>query len=198
MHLLRVPSAFSLPAGSASYAAGRGWDDEEVLVRPDARFHRSFLEAVADFGEAWADGSGQNAFPRSGLEDGREFAAYVQRLLADADPATPRAEGSVPCTFLWIVDGDEVIGFLAIRHRLNEFLLREGGHIGYSVRPAARRQGWASRSLAESLPLAHGLGIDRVLICCAEDNAASRAVIEANGGVYEDSRNGMRRYWISG
>ena len=31
---------------------------------------------------------------------------------------------------------------------------------------------------------------------CAEDNAGSRAVIEANSGNYEDSRNGTRRYWI--
>ena len=167
-----------------------------MLVRPDVRYHRSFLEADADFGVEWADGSGQHAFPRSGLDDEQAFAAYVARLLADAEPDTPRAGDAVPCTFLWIVDGETVVGFLAIRHRLNDFLLREGGHIGYSVRPSARRRGWASRSLSEALPLAHELGIDAVLICCKEDNAASRAVIEANGGVYEDSRNGLRRYWI--
>ena len=168
-----------------------------MLVRPDIRYHRSFLEAAADFGDEWADGSGQGSFPRNGLEDERAFAVYVDLLLADADPAAPRADGAVPCTFLWIVDGDVVVGFLAIRHELNEFLLREGGHIGYSVRPAARRRGWASRSLARALPMAHELGIESVLICCREDNAGSRAVIEANGGVYEDSRNGMRRYWIA-
>jgi predicted acetyltransferase len=35
-----------------------------------------------------------------------------------------------------------------------------------------------------------------VLLTCDEDNAGSRATIEKNGGVYEDSRNGKRRYWI--
>jgi predicted acetyltransferase len=40
------------------------------------------------------------------------------------------------------------------------------------------------------------LGIDRVLLACDEDNAGSRRVIEAAGGVFEDVRNGKRRYWI--
>jgi predicted acetyltransferase len=168
-----------------------------MLVAPDVRFHGSFLTAVAEFGDAWADGSGQNVEPRIGLAGPDRFAAYVDRLRAEADPGVPRPDDRVPCTFLWIVDGDEFVGFLAIRHELNDFLLREGGHIGYSVRPSARRRGWASRSLADALPLARGLGIDPVLVCCDETNAGSRAVIEANGGVYEDSRNGKRRYWIA-
>ena len=48
-----------------------------------------------------------------------------------------------------------------------------------------------------ALPIAHGMGIDPVLVCAAETNLGSRAVIEANGGVYEDTRHGTRRYWIT-
>ncbi|MFW8745006.1 GNAT family N-acetyltransferase [Mesorhizobium japonicum] len=168
-----------------------------MLVRPDPRYRSSVLAAVAEFGGSWVDGSGQNVHDRAGIEEPRAFERYVATLLADADPATPRPADRVPCTFLWMADGDEVVGFLAIRHELNEFLLREGGHIGYSVRPSARRRGWASRSLAEALPIAHGLGIDPVLVTCDETNVGSRAVIEAAGGVYEDSRAGKRRYWIA-
>ena len=40
-------------------------------------------------------------------------------------------------------------------------------------------------------------GLDRVLVTCDEDNVASRRTIERGGGVYEDSRNGKRRYWIT-
>jgi predicted acetyltransferase len=50
--------------------------------------------------------------------------------------------------------------------------------------------------LADALPKARDLGIGRVLLTCDEDNAGSRATIEKNGGVYEDTRNGKRRYWI--
>jgi len=35
-----------------------------------------------------------------------------------------------------------------------------------------------------------------VLVTCDEDNVGSARTIEANGGVYEDSRQGKRRYWI--
>ena len=52
-------------------------------------------------------------------------------------------------------------------------------------------------SLRESVQRLAGLGVDRVLVTCDEDNAGSRATIEKNGGIYEDSRNGKRRYWIS-
>ena len=50
--------------------------------------------------------------------------------------------------------------------------------------------------LAQALPLAAKLGIDPVLVTCDDDNTASRKVIEANGGVFEDQRGVKLRYWI--
>ena len=102
----------------------------------------------------------------------------------------------MPCTYLWIVEGETFLGSLAIRHELNDFLLNEGGHIGYSVRPSARRSGHAAEALAAALPIARELGLTRVLLTCDEDNSGSRSTIEKNGGIYEDTRNGKRRYWV--
>ena len=64
------------------------------------------------------------------------------------------------------------------------------------MRPSRRREGHAHRALKLALPEARALGLDRVLLTCDEDNDGSRLTIEGNGGVYEDSRNGKRRYWI--
>jgi predicted acetyltransferase len=50
--------------------------------------------------------------------------------------------------------------------------------------------------LALALVEAKGLGLEQVLLTCDEDNDGSRLTIERNGGVYEDSRKGKRRYWI--
>jgi predicted acetyltransferase len=85
---------------------------------------------------------------------------------------------------------------LALRHRLNDKLLEVAGHIGYDVRPTARRRGHATAMLREALPHAAAIGIDQVLLTCDEDNVGSYKTIESNGGVMEDIRQGKRRYWL--
>jgi predicted acetyltransferase len=52
-------------------------------------------------------------------------------------------EGLVPdSTWLCVRARDDcLIGLVNIRHRLNDYLLNFGGHIGYSVHPSHRGQG---------------------------------------------------------
>ncbi|HET8878312.1 MAG TPA: GNAT family N-acetyltransferase [Arthrobacter sp.] len=166
------------------------------LITPDVRYHSSWLDGSAEFHGAHRDGGGAEGLSLAELSDPAAFRRFVAELVDAALPESPRKPGYVTCTYLWIVDGETFLGSLGIRHELNDFLLNEGGHIGYSVRPSARRHGHAAQALADALPLARELGIERVLLTCGEDNAGSRATIEKNGGVYEDSRNGKRRYWI--
>jgi predicted acetyltransferase len=124
------------------------------------------------------------------------FARYVRDLRAEAEEDTPRPPGFVPATTLWWVDGAEYLGRLAIRHRLTPKLIDGGGHIGYDVRPTARRRGHATAMLRAALPIAAGLGIDRALVTCDVDNAGSRKVIETCGGEFEDQRGGKLRFWV--
>ncbi|MEZ5097877.1 MAG: GNAT family N-acetyltransferase [Nocardioides sp.] len=107
-----------------------------------------------------------------------------------------RSPSRVHCSYRWIADDGDLVGFLAIRHALNDFLREEGGHIGYSVRPSRRREGHATLALALALAEARALGIERALVTCDTDNVASARTIERNGGVLEDVRHGKRRYWI--
>lgn len=106
-------------------------------------------------------------------------------------------EGWVPDIQLvaFSIDG-QAVGFLNIRLCLNDFLLEEGGHIGYSIRPSERGKGYAKASLRQGLQVAKGKNIKRALVTCSTENPASRAVILANGGELEDVRNGTERYWI--
>lgn len=167
-----------------------------LLIAPDVSYHASWLEGAAEFNGTRQDGGGADDWPLAGLTDARQFRRFVDFLVSDALPESPRKPGHVPCTYLWIVDGKTFLGSLAIRHELNGYLLNEGGHIGYSVRPSARRRGHASAALAAALPIARELGITRALLTCDDTNTGSRATIEKNGAVYEDTRNGKRRYWI--
>jgi predicted acetyltransferase len=180
------------------------------LVAPDPSLHAAFLDALRDFAAAgdYPHGSGitpdelpddqvlGEPWRMSSLDDPKHFAEYAEAMdqLADGDVA--RGFAMVPDTKRWIVEGDRLIGFLSVRHELNDFLLEQGGHIGYSVRPSERRQGHATRACAWGLDLLRGLGVERALITCDDDNAASAATILRNGGVLEDVRGGKRRYWV--
>lgn len=163
------------------------------LMVPDARWHTSWAASMLEFGEEYPHGSGLGD-PRPSFDE-PGCAAFVAWLRA-CERTPPRPDW-VPCTYLWVTEGDEVIGSLAIRHELNAWLLDQGGHIGYSIRPSRRRQGHASRALALALDRARGLGLERVLLTCDLDNDASRRTIERNGGIYEDTRGIKRRYWFN-
>jgi predicted acetyltransferase len=165
------------------------------LVTPDLKWHDSWAATLLEFGEDYPHGSGLGPSAVDVTLDG--CAAYVRERLRGGDPEATRPEGIVLCDYLWITDGSEVVGFLALRHELTPWLLEEGGHIGYSVRPSRRREGHASRALSLALIRAKELGLERVLLTCDEDNLGSRRTIENAGGVYEDTRKGKRRYWIT-
>jgi predicted acetyltransferase len=173
------------------------------LIPPTTDVQASFLAAMKEFQAEGRGGADDNSMLGREInqnndrwDDPKQFASYVSRLRADALEESPRPEGHVPGTTLWWVDGKEYLGRLTIRHRLSAHLREVGGHIGYDIRPSARRRGHATVMLAAALPVAYRLGVDPALVTCDEDNVASRKVIEANGGVFEDSRNGKRRYWV--
>lgn len=168
------------------------------LVPPDCRYRDSWAKAVTEFEDDGETMHGSGLWEFDHVDTTAEGCrTIVAALLAWGDPATELPEDRVPCDYFWIVDGEEFVGYLALRHALTPWLLEEGGHIGFSVRPSRRREGHARRALAQALPRAAGLGLDRVLLTCDEDNEGSRRTIEANAGVYEDSRNGKRRYWLT-
>lgn len=171
------------------------------LIEPHVRVRKSFLVAVDELD---ADGRAvENSMlalwisrygDRWATEDG--FADFVAYLHADATPDAPRPQNHVPQSTWWLVDGDEYLGRISCRHVLNEWLAEYGGHIGYEVRPSARRRGHATTMLRAVLPQVHALGIDPALLTCDDTNLASRKVIESAGGVFEDQRLNKLRFWV--
>ena len=112
-------------------------------------------------------------------------------------------DGKVPDSVFFLYDEtrDKMIGAVNIRHYLNDFLLKEGGHIGDGIRPSERRKGYATLMIKLALEECKKLGIDRVLMVCDKDNIGSAKSIMNNGGVLENefiNSEGKteQRYWI--
>src|SRR6266487_1114338 len=134
--------------------------------------------------------------------EGMPFRRYLE-VLAEQERGLNLPPNHVPSTFLFAFVGRRIIGRVSIRHSLNPFLERVGGHIGYVVVPEFRRRGFATGILRLSLQIARAkLGIRRVLVTCDEDNIGSIRTIEKNGGILENIVSGQdleqpkRRYWI--
>lgn len=125
---------------------------------------------------------------------------YLQLLDRQHRGADPQAD-RVPAPLLAVdVDG-QLVGRVSIRHELNAHLAREGGHVGYAIRPAHRGRGYATEVLALAVADLQDRGERPALVVCDADNLASRRVIERCGGRLEDvatRRTGepIRRYRI--
>lgn len=166
------------------------------LVRPTVDLADSWWRMVDAFGDDQIHGSSFRAEDRDVLRDPAAFEEWVDWLGRMDHPGPHVPTGFVPCSYRWIVEGERVIGTIAIRHALNDVLLEIAGHIGYAVEPGSRRRGVAGAALRHALELAAAKGLDPVLLTCDLDNIASARTIEAAGGVLEDEREGKRRYWI--
>ncbi|MBM0279645.1 GNAT family N-acetyltransferase [Micromonospora tarensis] len=169
-----------------------------VLVAPTVALHAAWLEAH----DEWGPGRHEDGFGLRATDEVRSpagFAAWVTRLNDRSDPDRPLDAGRVRCTYRWIVEDDRVLGGIALRHDLDDHLLRVAGHIGYGIRPSARRRGLATWALGRMLDTARALGLDRVLVLCEVDNTASARTIEHHGGVLEPVPGPapVRRYWIT-
>ncbi len=131
----------------------------------------------------------------------KDFSLYVEHLLSQAKGKN-LPMGYVPQTIYWLIDNDEFIGRVSLRHRLTKSLLQVGGHIGYYIRPTKRQKGYGKKLLELTLIKAKELGLTRVLVTCDERNIGSKKVIEGNGGIFQDSivieerKPKTLRYWI--
>lgn len=136
------------------------------------------------------------------LNEYDDFDAWLANVRRYSSPETTPA-GKVSSTqYLALDENEHLVGMVNLRHCLNDYLLEFGGHIGYSVRPADRKNGYAIQMLKLALDEAKALGIDRVRIACDRYNIASAKTIQANGGVLDGERYDpqdstlTQRYWI--
>ncbi|HEX8932006.1 MAG TPA: GNAT family N-acetyltransferase [Patescibacteria group bacterium] len=166
------------------------------LIAPSVEYEQDYLAAIEESKREAAFSILPVPLPE------QSFADFIQNRI-DQALGVNLPTGFVPSTELWLIDKDEFVGRTNLRHFLNGYLLKIGGHIGYWIRPSKRKRGYGKIILQLALKEARKIGIKEILVTCDTTNERSRRVIEANGGILENIvKNGdenppKMRYWFT-
>ena len=148
----------------------------------------------------WED-SGEKIVPMASARAEVSFDDFLKRM-RERETDEIREKGLVPATLYFLVDEkNKICGALDIRHELNEYLEKFGGHIGYGIAPSERKKGYAKIQLKLALEKTKKIGLKKVLITCDDNNIGSAKTIEACGGIYNDTladaeANRIKRYFV--
>ena len=155
------------------------------LVFPDITYKEKAIEYIKEFYDYGSEINGSGSLDRFLKES--TYEEWLKKVLSDIDIANIREPRVPALTYFYVRDDDDrIVGMINIRLALNDFLRKEGGHIGYSVRPSERGKHYATGMLNAALKVCDTVGINEVLISCDKENAASAGVIKNCGGVLKE------------
>lgn len=107
------------------------------------------------------------------------YEAWIGKLQADIDFANVPQSRVPALTYFYVREEDDrIVGMINMRLALNDFLTKEGGHIGYCIRPTERRKHYATEMLSCALKTYDTLKIREVILTCDKINIASAGVIK--------------------
>ncbi|WP_205751582.1 GNAT family N-acetyltransferase, partial [Bacillus cereus] len=173
--------------------------DEIELLLPSLEFEQEIMNYKNEYpyNPNGIEGTSMLAFKNS-ITDWLDYLKIHENRKTVPDNRVPAIQ------YIVVKKSDHsIVGMLNLRLELNDYLLNYAGHIGYSVKPSERKKGYGSKMLGLALAKSKILGLNKILVTCADDNLGSIGVIENNNGVLEDKRldpdDGKltRRYWIS-
>ena len=167
------------------------------LESPSLKLKDSYLSHVEEFRQR-----GEWLIPFVMRFPTDDFPAFIDRLEKCAQGAEATRDHAAHRTFWLVEDGVNVVGVSNLRLYLTDALRIDGGHIGYGIRPSARRRGLATLILRETLLKAKAHGITRALVTAEKRNTGSIKTILKNGGVWDSEEklpaydDVMQRFWI--
>lgn len=127
-----------------------------------------------------------------------DFSCYLKYLYKSSNGIN-LSYGHVGCSTFWLIDKDQVVGVVRIRHQEVDY----AGHIGYDISPNYRHKGYGSLILTLALEKAIKIGLAQVIMTCNITNIASKKIIEKNNGVLlgivfdEEENEHLLKYSIS-
>ena len=109
------------------------------------------------------------------------YAEWLEILKSNLTMETANPKFGVSETYFAVNEAGVIVGVINFRHTLTPFY-SNSGHVGYSVRPSCRKQGYATMMLAAILSQACKAGLTEIKLVCEQSNIASVKTIVNNGG----------------
>jgi len=114
----------------------------------------------------------------------------------DIAKGTNLPAGFIPCTTFWVMLDDKIIGLANIKHYLNDFLRKKGGHIGLAIAKDYRRKGFGLKTTKLLIEKARNeFDIQDILFTNEPENIASRNMCEKLGAELTDIDEHCH-YWL--
>lgn len=168
------------------------------LIEPTVEFDKQIREYRKEFLDCSDLIEGASRLKQ--FDDPHDWIAFLNTLKAPMTIPQGRVQLS---QYMFVREEDQkIVGMINIRHYLNDYLERYGGHIGASIAPSERHKGYAIQMLKMALSKCKAFGIDKVLLTCNSSNESSKRLILKSGGRYEsaiydpDEGENVERYWI--
>ena len=155
------------------------------FILPCIEYEQKAIEFIQEFYDYDSQINGTASLDR--FLKNSTYSNWLIKIYNDLDIANI-PEGGVPrYTYFYIREDDEkIVGIINIRLTLNDHYRKDGGHIGYSIRPTERRKGYGTQMLRETLAFCRTIGLCDVMISCDKTNLASAGVIKNCGGILKD------------
>lgn len=110
-----------------------------------------------------------------------DYSGWLKKLEKDRKQIANEKRVPAETYFLVRENDNRIVGMINIRYNLNERLLLNGGHIGYSIRPTERRKGYNKINLYLGLKRLDELNVEIALLDCVKSNIGSSKTMLALG-----------------
>ncbi|GFZ31476.1 acetyltransferase [Clostridium zeae] len=146
---------------------------ETTLVLPSKDYEKSFQEYAFSYKNT-EDNYYFEKYKKA-IENFDEYLEELYKLSEGIDVP----EDSVRTTNYWLLDNNNVVGVVRVRHEE----IKGAGHIGYDISPSFRNKGYGSEILRQAIEKAREIGIEEPVVTCNTNNLGSKKIIEKNNGL---------------
>jgi len=143
------------------------------LTRPSTEFGNSYKQSLQEQANESRNISGID----SQIADIDTHINWLQSLEQPRDK-----RHGVQQSVFWLVNGNNYIGTIIIRHKLSGRHPSIASHVYYEIRPSERENGYGKLILKLGIQEASSLNLKFLIASCDADNIPSLEIIKYSGG----------------